>query len=62
MSELRVGYTGWFNWPVIYCQIKEVQGDTLIVETTEGQIGQIKASEFTPRYLHSAGQEKNYGE
>jgi hypothetical protein len=48
---MKIGYTGWFNWPPIYCVIKDIKGDTLVVETEDGQTGEIKAIEFTPKYM-----------
>lgn len=54
MKGVVVGYTGWFNWPAVYCQILEVKGDMLRVELEQGGEGWIKASDFTPRYMVGA--------
>lgn len=56
-QRMKVGYTGWFSWPAIYCKILEINGDKYKVECAEGQIGIINASDFTPMYLRGAGQE-----
>jgi len=48
---MKIGYTGWFGWPAIYCLIKEINGDTLVVELEDEQIVEIKAIEFTPKYM-----------
>ena len=56
MKGICVGYTGWFSWPAVYCQILEIKGDKLRVELEDGGEGWIKASDFTPRYRFDAGQ------
>ena len=62
MTKLRVGYTGWFSWPAVYCQIKEIKDDRLVVELeADGSVGEIKVSDFKPQYRYGAGQEKTDG-
>ena len=48
---MKIGYTGWFGWPAIYCLIKEINGDTLVVELEDERIVEIKAIELTPKYM-----------
>jgi hypothetical protein len=58
MKGIIVGYTGWFNWPPVYCQILEINSDMLRVELDQGGEGWVKASDFTPRYMVGAVQKK----
>lgn len=48
---MKVGFTGWFSWPPVYCMILEINGDILTVETEDGQRDEIKASEFQSTYM-----------
>ena len=57
MKSISVGYTGWFGWPAVYCQILEIKDDKLRVELEQGGEGWIPVSDFTPRYLFGAGQD-----
>lgn len=59
MNKIQVGYTGWFGWPAVYCQIKEIKDGLLVVELeADESVGEIRASDFTPQYRYGAGQDK----
>lgn len=55
---VEVGYTGFFSWPAVYCRIIGIEGNNLHVELAAGGEGWITAQEFTPLYLHGAGQDE----